>query len=78
MTTRWALGMGAGEQNPLVSQILSWAPVYGLLVSKVVVVGIAGLGVWMEKSNGLRVANLAFAGVVAWNFTVIFRLAVPA
>jgi uncharacterized protein DUF5658 len=78
LTTRMALGMGAGEQNPLVSQIMSVAPAYGLFISKLVVVGIAVLGVWMEKSKGIRVANLAFAGVVAWNLTIIFRLSVPA
>ncbi len=78
ITTRVALGLGAGEQNPLVSQIMALAPVYGLFLSKLFIVGVAVLGVWMQKSNGIRVANLAFAGVVAWNFTIIFRLVVPA
>ncbi len=78
ITTRVALGLGAGEQNPLVSQIMALAPVYGLFLSKLFVVGIAVLGVWMQKSNGIRVANLAFGGVVAWNFTIIFRMVVPA
>jgi len=77
MTTRMALSLGAGEQNPMVAQIMHLAPVYGLLISKLIVVAIAALGVWMEKSNGIRVANLAFTGVVVWNFSVIFKLAIP-
>ena len=78
LTTRTALRLGAGEQNPLVSHVMALAPAHGLLVSKLVVVGIAVFGVWMEKSNGIRAANLAFAGIVAWNLTVIFRLIGPA
>ena len=78
ITTRMAIGLGGGEMNPLVSQIMAFAPLSGLIVSKLIVVGIGALGVWMQKSNGIRVANLAFAVVVAWNFTIIFRLAVPA
>jgi uncharacterized protein DUF5658 len=78
MTTRMALILGAGEQNPLISQFMAFAPVYGLLISKLVVVGLAAVGVWMHKSKGIGMANRAFAAVAIWNFSVIFRLVVPA
>ena len=77
LTTLVALKLGGAEQNPMLSQIMNLAPTYGLLLSKFLVVGIAALGVWMHKSNGLRVANMAFAGIVVWNFGIIFKLAIP-
>jgi len=77
VSTLAGLRIGAAEQNPLVSQIMSLGPVSGLLLSKIIVVGIASLAVWMQKFKGIHLANLAFAGVVVWNFSIIFKLAIP-
>lgn len=73
-TTLVALGLGGGEKNPFISQIMAVGPVYGLLISKLAVILIACFGAFLRKYNGIRWANLAFSAVVAWNLTVIFRL----
>src|SRR5215471_15385793 len=75
-TTVVALGLGGGERNPIVLQIMTLGPVVGLVISKLAVIAIAGCGALLKKYSGLRCANLAFCAIVAWNVSVIFRLAV--
>jgi hypothetical protein len=53
-------------------------PVAGLIISKLTVTVIAVAVVALRRNRGLRLANLAFTGVVAWNFTIIARLAMLA
>jgi hypothetical protein len=66
------------ENNPLVGHFLSLGPVPGLFLTKLIVIGIAAAGASMGKNKGLRLANLAFCGVVVWNMSIIGRLAMAA
>jgi len=75
MTTLIAISLGGQEKNPIVAHIMAVGPVGGLLISKGAVTGIALAGAALHKYRGIRVANVAFTGIVAWNFTVIARLA---
>jgi hypothetical protein len=75
ITTLIALGLGGQENNPIVAHIMAVGPIGGLVISKVTVLAIAFAGAALHKHWGLRMANIAFAGVVAWNVTVIARLA---
>jgi hypothetical protein len=77
-TTLIALSMGGCENNPIVAHIMKLGPVGGLLVSKIVVIGLATAGAFLNKERGLRRANVAFCGIVAWNLSVIARLALVA
>jgi hypothetical protein len=77
-TTWVAIRLGGSEHNPLVSQFMAFGPVIGLLVTKIIVIGMASLGVWMGKQNGIRWANVAFSFVIAWNLSIITRLALLA
>jgi hypothetical protein len=74
-TTLIVLAMGGHENNPIVAHIMAVGPIEGILLAKLAVIGIAAAGAAMRKNRGLRVANLAFSGVVAWNISVIARLA---
>lgn len=74
-TTLAALSLGAVENNPLVGQFMALGPVQGLLLTKTIVILIAAAGTLLGRTNGIKLANMAFAGVVVWNMTVIGRLA---
>ena len=50
-------------------------PVGGLILSKLAVTGIAVAGAALGKNRGLRTANIVFMGIVAWNVSIIARLA---
>jgi len=77
-TTLAALALGGHENNPIIAHIMTVGPVAGLLISKLVVTGIAAAGAAMRKYRGITWANIAFTGVVAWNVTVVARLAMVA
>lgn len=77
-TTLIVLAMGGRENNPIIAHFMALGPVRGLIVSKVAVTGIAVAGAALRRYRGLRLANLAFTGIVTWNITVIARLAMAA
>jgi len=77
-TTLVVLAMGGRETNPIIQHFMTIGPVAGLVISKLTVAAIAVAVVALRKSRGLRLANVAFTGVVAWNFTIIARLAMLA
>ncbi len=78
VTTLFAIRLGGQENNVLVAHLMSLGPVTGLLLSKLIVIGIAALGTVRQYHRGIRHANLAFAGVIVWNLTIIVRLAIRA
>jgi len=73
-TTIVAISLGGDEKNPLVSYLMNVGPIAGLLISKLVVIGIAVVGALMSKYKGIRWANVAFTAVIIWNVSIIFRL----
>lgn len=77
-TTLVAMAMGGGEQNPLVAHLMSIGLVPGLVISKLFVLAIAATGALLHKERGLRIANVGFSAIVAWNVSVIARLALVA
>lgn len=74
-TTLTVLGMGGEEKNPIVSHFMTVGPIGGLFLSKLLITGIAVGGSLLGKHRGLRVANIVFVGIVAWNVSIIARLA---
>ena len=75
VSTLTAIKLGGAEKNPLVLHFMALGPVAGLLLSKLVVTGIATGGALLRKYRGLQFANVAFAGIVLWNMTIVARLA---
>jgi hypothetical protein len=74
-TTMLALHMGGVEKNSLVSHFMVIGSLQGLILSKVILLGIAVVAVRLRKHSVLRWANVIFGGVVLWNLVVIARLA---
>ena len=74
-TTIVALNLGAAEQNPVIGRLMALGPIPGLIMSKLVVIGLAALFLTWGKTRALRLANVAFGLIVTWNLTIIGRLA---
>jgi len=73
LTTTVFLLQGLQEANPMVRLALHWAPtpLGGLLLIKVVAVGL-GLYCWkVGKQRLLSRVNILFAVVVAWNLAAL-------
>lgn len=73
-TTALALRLGGGETNPIVGHLIAAAPVGGLLAAKVFSLGIGAICLWLKKHRAIRLSNVAFAGIVVWNVTIVARL----
>src|ERR1035441_108963 len=64
------LAMGGREANPHIQNFLTVGPVSGLIIPKLTVTAISVAGVALRKNRGIRLANVVFTGVVAWNFKI--------
>jgi hypothetical protein len=73
-TTIGALALGGNEQNPLVAHMMMAGTVNGLILSKLIVVGLAVTCILIGRGRVIRWANVAFSLIVAWNVAVICRL----
>jgi hypothetical protein len=74
-TTLIVLSMGGSENNPLVAHVMALGPVRGLVVTKTLVIAIAAAGALFKMDRGIRRATVAFCAIVAWNISIIARLA---
>jgi hypothetical protein len=77
-TTMLAIQMGGAEKNFLVARFLFLGSLQGLILSKVFVLAIANIVVFVRKDRVLEWANCAFAIIVLWNGFIIVRLALRA
>jgi Domain of unknown function (DUF5658) len=77
-TTLIALALGGAEQNPLVGHMMLTGTVTGLILSKLIVVGLAVAFILIGRGRVIRWANVAFSLIVVWNVTIICRLALLA
>lgn len=74
-TTAAAMALGGSEQNPLVQHLMAVGPFEGVLLAKACAVAI-GVGCLVgSKTRALHLANAVFLCIVAWNLTIVVRLA---
>jgi hypothetical protein len=71
VTTMIVLHMGGNEANPLVSHFMVVGSLQGLLYSKVIALTVGVAAVRARKYRVLRIGNIFFGAVVAWNLFVI-------
>ncbi len=76
VTTIIALRLGGVEQNSLVSRLMVFGSVEGLIVSKILILLVALFAVRTFRFRALRWSNIAFTGIVLWNISIIVRLMV--
>jgi hypothetical protein len=74
LTTAIVLRLGGAETNPIVRHFMTTGPIQGLLVAKMLALGIGAICVFLRKHRAIRLTNLAFSGIVAWNVTIVARL----
>jgi hypothetical protein len=74
-TTLAVFRLGGGEENPLIQHLMIVGSIQGVILAKVLTLAI-GVGCLLAaKYRTLRIANVIFAGIVAWNLSIIARLA---
>jgi hypothetical protein len=71
LTTLLGFELGASEASPFIRVLMYAGPRTGVLISKLVALGLAVACVWLGKRHVLRWANYWYAGLVLWNLLVI-------
>ena len=72
LTTILGLRVGAHEGNYLVAQFMRWGPALGLLIAKFLGFLFLLLAFVAGRMRVLRLLNLWFLCIVAWNLAIIW------
>jgi hypothetical protein len=73
-TTAAALKLGGTEQNPLIRYFMNLGSIQGLALAKVLAIAFGVVCLLASKYRALRVATFVYAGIVAWNLTIVLLL----
>ena len=74
LTTLIGFSLGNGEASPFVRLMVRWGPLNGLLVSKILAVGIAITCLLLRRRKLIHWINYWYAAVVAWNLYTTLRV----
>ncbi len=67
LTTILFLRMGLRETGWVTGALIHWSPLLGVTVAKSVAIVVGVIAVRLQKDRVMRLANLGYGGVVAWN-----------
>jgi hypothetical protein len=74
VTTLVGFRLGASELSPFVRWLTEIGPATGVLLSKVVAVGLAAFCVITARYRTIRLINYWYAGLVLWNLGILLLL----
>ena len=75
LTTLLGFRLGAAEASPFIRLMMHAGPVTGVIVSKVLALGLGALCVYMNKAHIICWISYWYGGLVIWNLVVM--LAAP-
>ena len=75
LTTLVGFKMGAAEASPFIRMLMQAGPATGVILSKVIALGLGGLCIYLRKQHLVRMASYWYSGVVVWNLMIL--LATP-
>ena len=71
LTTLLGFRLGAVEASPFIRLMMHFGPATGVIVSKVLALGIGALCVYANKTHVIRWISYWYGGLVIWNLLVI-------
>lgn len=77
LTTLVGFKMGASEASPFIRSLMHAGPLAGVVLSKVVALGIGGLCIWANRPNIIRWITYWYGGLVVWNLMIILHAPGP-
>ena len=70
LTTLLGFRMGASEASPFVRLLMFVGPAWGVILSKLVALGLGALCVYWKRFHVLRWANYWYGGLIVWNLMI--------
>ena len=74
VTTAIVLRLGGTEMNPIVRHFITSSSMQGLLMAKLFCLALGAACVFLNKVRAMRLSNIAFSGIVAWNVMILAKL----
>ena len=71
LTTLIGFRLGAAEASPFIRMLMHLGPAAGVIASKCVAMGLAGLCMYLKRPHLIRWSNYWYAALVAWNLVVL-------
>ncbi len=78
LTTILFLKLGLGEASWIVSALIRWSPLLGILAAKLGTITLALIAVRLQKERLMRWANFGYSGVIVWNLFCMIIAQPPA
>jgi hypothetical protein len=78
LTTLVGFRVGAAEASPFVRVMMHAGPVAGVIVSKLLALGIGALCIHLNKAHVIRWISYWYCALVVWNLMVMLAAPVPA
>lgn len=74
LTTLLGFRLGAGEASPFIRLMMHWGPGVGVILSKVLALGLGGWCVHRQKFQLIRVATYWYCLLVIWNLMILLQV----
>jgi hypothetical protein len=71
LTTLVGFKLGVAEASPFILMLMRSGPVAGVVVSKVLALGIGGICIYTKKHHLIRWITYWYGGLVVWNLVVL-------
>ena len=74
LTTMIGFRMGAAEASPFIRLLMNAGPGVGVVASKLIALGLAGICIYLQKPHLLRWANYWYGALVVWNLMILLNV----
>src|SRR5215510_5414530 len=71
LTTLVGFRLGASEASPFIRMLMFAGPTVGVVLSKAIAVGLAGLCLYLKKDHLIRWVNYWYGALVLWNVMIL-------
>lgn len=71
LTTLVGFKLGAREASPFIRVLMYAGPAFGVMVSKLLSLGLGALCIYFKKNHLIRWVSYWYGGLVVWNLVVL-------
>ena len=71
LTTLVGFRMGAQEASPFIRLMMSMGPGTGVMISKVLALGLGAYCIWTHKARVIRWVTYWYGALIVWNLMVM-------
>ena len=74
LTTLVGFKLGADEASPFIRMLMQAGPATGVIVSKILALGLGAVCVWAHKAHVVRWITYWYGGLIVWNLMVVLSV----